>query len=95
MIYEEDDYLHGLVAYIDLPREEWLMQYFELFKSTLVWPPGLPPIKRPCMVEGTLKLRFHNTFQAALNEYDYKTDNHNQTLSLRWLWSDHPAIGKS
>lgn len=92
IFYEEDDYLRRLVAYINLPREEWLKQYFELYKGTLLWPPGFPPTRWPCMAEGSLRKEFHETYWAALLDYDYETDNVNQTLTLKSLWSEHPSI---
>lgn len=92
IFYEEDDYLGGLVAYVNLPREEWLKQYFELYKGTLLWPPGLPPTRWPCMTEGSLRKKFHETYWSALLDYDYETDNVNQTLTLKSLWSEHPSI---
>jgi hypothetical protein len=83
MVYEEDDYLRGLVAYSNLPREKWLIQYFELYKSTLIWPPGLPPINRCDLVEGTLRAKFNSTYRELLSEFDYEFDNMQRRLTMR------------
>ncbi len=88
MVYDEDDYLRGLVDYSNLPRKKWLRQYFELYKATLIWPPGLPPINRCDLTEGTLKAKFNSTFRAALSEFDYEFDNEQRTLVLNWRYDD-------
>jgi hypothetical protein len=81
MVNDEDDYLRGLVAYSDLPQEKWLRQYFELYKSTLIWPPGLPPINRCDLIKGTLREKFNFTYRSVLSEFDYEFDNKMQTLT--------------
>lgn len=80
--YEEDDYLRALVKYSDLPSKTWLIQYFELYKSTLIWPPGLPPINRTNLVPGTLRTKFNSTYRKTLGEFIYDFDNENQTVEF-------------
>jgi hypothetical protein len=88
MVYEEDDYLQGLVAYSDLPKKEWLLQYFGLYKSTLIWPPGYPPINTCNLIKGTLREKFNSTYKAVLLEFDYEFDNEQRTLTLNWRYDD-------
>ena len=88
MVYEEDEYLRGLVAYSDLPKEKWLLQYFEMYKSTLIWPPGFPPINRCDLIEGTLREKFNSIYRAALSEFDYEFDNEQRTLTLNRRYDD-------
>lgn len=42
-MYDEQDYLNALtkINAIDYDEEKWLIDNFELFKSTLNWPDGL------------------------------------------------------
>ena len=82
-IYDEDDYLRALARYSDLDNKTWVIQYFELYKSTLNWPPGLPPINRCKLVKGTLREKFNSTYRAALYEFNFKMDNDKQTLQLQ------------
>ena len=83
MQYSEDDYLKALVKYTDLENESWLLQYFELYKSTLNWPVGLPPIARSNMIKGTLKEKFYSTYRSTLLELDHELDNEKQTLRIK------------
>jgi hypothetical protein len=53
MLHSEDVYLKALSKYSDLENKAWLLKYFELYKSTLLWPPGLPPIRWPRIIKGT------------------------------------------
>jgi hypothetical protein len=80
--YEEDDYLRALVAYSSLESRIWLKRYFELFKSTLLWPPGKPYIDWPVLIKGTLKEKFNSTYRETLLTIDHEIDNVNQTLKL-------------
>jgi len=81
--YEEDDYLNALVQYSDLQHKNWLLQYFNLYKSTLNWPPGLPPINRFKLIKGTFREKFNSTYRTTLYEFNFKMDNHRQTLKLQ------------
>lgn len=82
MIYEEDDYLRALVKYSDLPSKTWLVQYFELYKSTLNWPPGLPPINRCNLIPGTLREKFNSTYRKTLGDLFFELDNEKQSLEI-------------
>jgi len=82
MYYEESDYIRGLSKYLDLDRKTWLIGFFEMYKSTLNWPPGLPPIPRCYMYKGTLREKFHSIYRNALTEFEYKFDNDYRTLEI-------------
>ena len=82
MLYPEDVYLKALVKYSDLENKDWLMKFFELYKTTLLWPPGLPPTKWPRIIKGTLIAKFHSYYGETLSEFNYKMDNEKQTLDI-------------
>lgn len=82
MLYSEDDYLKALAKYSDLENRVWLLKYFELYKSTLIWPDGLPPIKRCGLITGTLRAKFNSYYHDTLLEFNHKLDNENQTLEI-------------
>ena len=82
MLYEEEHYLTALEAYINLERKRWLTLCFEMYKSVLIWPPGLPPIKKCGLTEGTLREKFYSTYCNALSDFEYEFDNLKQTLEI-------------
>ena len=82
MLYEEDDYLKGLVTHSNLENKVWFLRYTDLYQSTLNWPEGLPPIARSNLVKGTLREKFYSTYHAALSTFDYNLDNEKQTLAI-------------
>lgn len=63
-------------------KKLWLEDYFELYKTTLIWPPGLPPIRTCNMPEGTIRESFHSTYKKLLSEYSYEFDNEKRTLEF-------------
>ena len=63
-------------------KKLWLQDYFELYKTTLIWPPGFPPTRMCNMPEGTTRERFHSTYKMILSEFDYEMDNVKRTLEL-------------
>jgi len=69
-----------LAQYNYLKKKTWLVQYFELYKSTLIWPDGLPPIKTCNLIEGTIKEKFYSFYYAALSQLDYEFDNYKRIL---------------
>jgi hypothetical protein len=77
MIYNEQDYLNALtkVNAINYNEEKWLIDNFELFKSTLNWPEGLPPINRTNLMEGTYRKEFNSFYSNLLNEYNHDLKN--------------------
>ncbi len=83
MIYSEDDYLKALAKFSDLENIEWLLNYFELYKSTLIWPEGLPPINRTNLTSGTLRTKLNSFYRERLEEFEYQLDNDKQTLTLK------------
>lgn len=82
MPYNGNDYLIALAQYNYLKRKTWLVEYFELYKSTLIWPDGLPPIKTCNLFEGTIEEKFHTIYRSALSEFDYEFDNDKRTLKI-------------
>lgn len=82
MFYDENDYLKALAQYNYLKRKIWLVQYFDLYKSTLIWPDGLPPIKTCNLIVGTTKEKFYSIYRSALSEFDYTFDNDKRTLKI-------------
>lgn len=76
----EDDNLKALAKYSDMENEEWLHKFFDLYKSILLWPPGLPPTKWPRIIKDTLTAKFHSYYGEALSEFNHKLDNDNHTL---------------
>lgn len=82
MLYSEDDYLKALSKYSDLENKAWLLKYFELYKSTLNWPMGLPPISRTNLIAGTFRAKFNSYYRETLSEFDYELDNEKQTLEF-------------
>jgi hypothetical protein len=78
----KDDYLQALRKYSDLDNKVWLVQYFELYKSTLNWPPGLPPINRCNLIKGTLREKFNSFYREKLAEFEHDFDNEKQTLTF-------------
>ena len=81
---DENDYLSALIKinHYDFEEKKWLIEYFELFKTTLNWPVGLPPINRTNLFEGTLKIKFNKFYFQLLNEFEYEFDNNKKLLVL-------------
>lgn len=63
-------------------KKLWLKDYFELFKTTLIWPPGFPFTRTCNMPECTIKEIFHSTYKKILSEYSHEFDNDSRTLEL-------------
>lgn len=82
MYYDENDYLIALAQYHYQKRKTWLVDYFELYKSTLIWPDGLPPIRTCNLIEGTRIEKFNSLYRASLSEFDYEFDNDKRTLRI-------------
>jgi hypothetical protein len=82
---DEQEYLYALgeLKSLDFNEDKWLVNYFELYKLTLNWPTGLPPINRTNLIEGTHRNFFNFNYTEILKGYDYKFDNHSkQIISL-------------
>lgn len=79
---DEQEYLNALeeLKSIDFIEDKWLLNYFELYKLTLNWPTGLPPINRTNLIEGTHRNVFNFNYGEILKGYDYKFDNNNKLL---------------
>lgn len=80
MFYDEIHYLRALMDSTNLSKEEWLHEYFELYKSTVIWPPGLPPIRTCYIVKDSYMEKFHLMYLTVLRESTYVTDNKQRTL---------------
>lgn len=79
MIYDEQDYLNALIKIneIDYHEKKWIIENFELFKSTLNWPVGLPPINRSNLIDGTFKKKFNSFYSNLSKEFNFELDNNN------------------
>ena len=84
-MYDEDVYLRALAEMSNrhFDEKEWLIDNFELYKMTLVWPPNMPPINRPGLIKGTLREKFNSTFRSVLSEFEYDFNNKDQTLIFK------------
>ena len=67
-VYQESDYLKALTEINSKSYDEnkWLEDHIELYLSTVNWPKDLPPISRSNLVKGTLREKFHTTYEAVL-----------------------------
>jgi hypothetical protein len=79
---DEEEYLNALAELksIDFNQKKWLLNYFELYKVTLNWPTGLPPINRTNLIDENHRKNFNFNYTAILNGYDYKFDNNKKLL---------------
>jgi hypothetical protein len=82
---DEDKYLKALAELSNnyFNEKEWLINNFELYKSTLNWPYKLPPIRRSFLIKGTLKEKFNTTYEQALSKLEYELDHEKQILILK------------
>ena len=71
-----------LKGYKSGDKKKWLINNFELFKSTLNWPPGLPPINRTLNFEGTVMEEYNLLYKEILNQFKYELDNNTKTLTF-------------
>jgi hypothetical protein len=83
-MYDEDIYLRALAEMSNshFNEKEWLLNNFELYKLTLVWPPNMPPINRPNLIKGTLREKFNSTYRQVLSEFEYELNNKNRTIII-------------
>lgn len=83
-MHDDSPYLQALIEINTAPfdEKEWLLSNFELYKSTLIWPDNLPPIKRSNFQKGMLIEKFNTTYHEILLEFHYKLDNKNRMLIL-------------
>ena len=68
MVFHDEDYLHALTE-MNAPgydEKKWLEDHIELYLSTVNWPKGLPPIPRSNLIKGTLREKFHTTYETVL-----------------------------
>ena len=76
-----------LVALTEINNEKfnkkiWLINNFELYKSTLNWPKNLPPINRSDLTFGSLIEKFNKTYFDILSEFDYDINNERHLLEM-------------
>lgn len=64
-------------------KKVWLINNFELYKLTLIWPKNLPPINRTNLILGTVRKRFNSTYVDILSEFDFELNNEKQTLKIK------------
>ena len=84
IMYKEEFYLKALVEINDdyYDEKQWLIKHFDLYKQTLNWPDGLPPIGRSNLTKGTLREKFHSTYKSLLYEFEHEFDNNKKTLEI-------------
>ncbi len=84
--FEEDLYFKALAEINSdhFSDKTWLIDNFNLYKQTLIWPKDLPPIRRSDVVKGTLKEKFHLTYRQILKELEsvYIMNGEDQTLEI-------------
>ena len=82
---DEDLYLRALAEMSDIHfnKKRWLINNFNLYKTTLNWPDGLPPISRTNLIKGTFRAKFNSTYKNMLSEFDYELNNERQTLHFK------------
>lgn len=85
MDFDEDKYLKALseMNSDEFEEREWLNRYFNLYKETLIWPKNRPPIGRSNLIKGTLREKFHSTYNEILDEFDHILNNEFQTLEIK------------
>lgn len=68
-VFQESDYLRALTEMNaeGYDEKKWLEDHIELYLSTINWPKGLPPISRSNLVKGTLREKFHTTYEDVLS----------------------------
>jgi hypothetical protein len=83
--YDESPYIKALleISSDDFEERDWLYRNFNLYKETLNWPKNLPAIGRSNLVKGTLREKFHSTYNEILQEFDYIMDNRLKTLEIK------------
>lgn len=82
---DEGKYLRALAEINgnNFNEKEWLIHNFELYKTTRIWPTGLPSINSCNLIKGTLKEKFNSTYKEILHEFEHKEDNVKKTLILK------------
>lgn len=80
----EDKFLKALTEINDINFNEinWLNTNFDLYKQTLNWPNGFPPIKRSHLVKRNLNEKFNSVYRELLDEQNYQLDDNEQTLTI-------------
>ncbi len=83
--YDESPYIKALleISADEFEERDWLIRNFDLYKETLNWPKNLPAIGRSNLVKGTLREKFHLTYQEILEEFEYEMDNTLKTLEIK------------
>ena len=83
--YDESPYIKALleISSDGFEERDWLYRNFKLYKKTLNWPYNLPPIGRSNLVKGTLREKFHSTYQEILAEFEYILNLKLKTLEIK------------
>lgn len=66
-----------------IDKKQWLKDNFLLYKTTLIYPIGLPPIKICNLEKRPVILAFHKTYREILEEFEYEFDNNLRALILK------------
>ncbi len=81
-MHTEEKYLNALIEFSNdhINEKNWLLKYFELYKTTLNWPKDLPPIERSFWGQNKFKENFNRHYWANLNLHNYLLNNETQSL---------------
>jgi|GEM_PF-3381472 len=63
-----------------IDKKQWLMDNFFLYKTTVSWPPGIPPIPWYYLEKTPLILAFHKKYEKIFWEFDVKLDYTTRTI---------------
>lgn len=80
--YEIDKYTEAIQNILILNTKDWLLEYFEVFKTTLNWPEGLPYINSMDLKKGTPIYDFNLAYSDKLKTVKYELDNDLQTIKI-------------
>ncbi|WP_297335204.1 hypothetical protein [Algoriphagus sp.] len=82
---EQDDIFTQILAEThdpDFNSFRWLRKNFLYYKATLIWPEGLPPIRRTTFTLHTKWKDFHQVYTDFLQATPHQLNNFSQTLTL-------------
>lgn len=84
MLFHENNYLDALreINTTDFIPTIWLIDHFDLYNSTIHWPPGIPAQPRTNFIEGSFRKRFHMTYNEIMTEAGFDLDPKTKGLSF-------------
>lgn len=81
-IKKSDDYLNALLDLNSdqLLEKEWISMYFDLYRASVNWPIGLPPIQIFEKEPSGLRSKFISTFEEMLPRNEISFNNYERSL---------------